>query len=79
MFGDLIDNDIITDYWNGLNCNVDQVITVLSDMVSEIEKQKKQEEETKRQQEIKDEEEKQKTARNPDNGYVSKTFTFAFI
>lgn len=70
MFGGIIDKDIITDYWNGLNCNIEQVITLLSDMVSEIEKQKKHEEDLKLEEEKKIEEEKQRFARDPENGYV---------
>lgn len=40
MFGSVIDKDIITDYWNGLNSDYEKTISVLSEMVDEIEIQK---------------------------------------
>lgn len=44
MFGGVIEKDIITDYWNGLNSDYEQTISILSEMVDEIERQKKVEE-----------------------------------
>ena len=41
MFGGVIDKEIISDYWNGLNADYEQTISILSDMVDEIERQKK--------------------------------------
>lgn len=40
MFGSVIDKEIITDYWNGLNADYEKTIFTLSEMVDEIEKQK---------------------------------------
>ena len=51
MFGDVIDKEIIEDYWTNLNGDYLQAITILSEMVDQVETQKKQEEEKKRNEE----------------------------
>ena len=44
MFGSKIDQEIINDYWHNLNADYVQTISVLSEMVEEMDKQKKIEE-----------------------------------
>ena len=68
MFGSLIDQDIIADLWNNFNCDSERAITALSDMVEEIEKQKKAEEKKIEEENKIEEERKQSLKRDPENG-----------
>lgn len=47
MFKGVIDGEIIKDYWAGLNYDFEKTFSFLSNMVEEIEKQKKLESEKK--------------------------------
>lgn len=41
MFGSIIEKEIINDYWSMLNFNYEKTILTLSDMVDDIEKEKR--------------------------------------
>ena len=41
MFGSVIDNDIVKDYWSGLGWDYEKTILALSEMVDDIEVQNK--------------------------------------
>lgn len=49
MFSSMIDKEIIEEYWTSLNADYEQTIALLSDMVTQIEEQKKSEQQKKMQ------------------------------
>mmetsp|Transcript_32806 Transcript_32806/g.37541 ORF Transcript_32806/g.37541 Transcript_32806/m.37541 type:complete len:231 (+) Transcript_32806:25-717(+) len=53
MFGEAIDKEVIQDFWANLNQDYEQTISMLSDMVEDIEKAKKEEQKRKEEQEHK--------------------------